>query len=61
MKNKILTMISGNRDEIEQNLVRAIFLNDMAEYERFSQALTRIHNLQPILSVVESPKSPDKT
>ena len=61
MKSKKLTLISGGRDEIEQNLVRAIFLNDMAEYERLSQALTRLHNTQPTLSIVHVPKSPDKT
>ena len=61
MKIKKLTLISGGRDEIEQNLVRAIFLNDMAEYERLSQALTCLHNTQPTLSIVHVPKSPDMT
>lgn len=61
MKNKKLTLISGGRDEIEQNLVRTIFLNDMVEYERLSRTLTRLHNLQPTLSIVQIPKSPDKT
>ena len=61
MKNKKLTLNSGGRDEIEQNLVRAIFLNDMVEYERLSRALTRLHNIQPTLSIVQIPKNLSKT
>ena len=61
MKNKKLRLTSGGRDETEKNLVRAIFLNDMAEYERLSQALTRLQNIKPTLSIINAPKSPDKT